>query len=567
MTNQEIAWKLLEISSYLELKGESGERAKGLKKAADIMLKLKHQFKLGNNSPLESDTGINTWAREIITSLSRRGHSPLLEQMRRSVPPGLVEMLAIPGLKAKDINIIYRKLGIKDLNSLLEAAKKNQIRKLPGIGSKTELAIIRGFKLLRENMNDAPIGIAKPLGEELVHDLSQIKQVRYVQVVGPLRRGEEMVDRVEIALAGANPAEVLKIISNHPQVKKIVTETELELTFISRVGIMVSIFIVPGENFGGYTNLLTGTEEFLEELSAVAKGRGINLSEPATYEFVDEQGLYDALNIDYIDPVIRDAKETVRLATAKKLPELLRAIDIKGDLHCHTNWSDGIAGIKEMADKAKEMGYEYLAITDHSKSLAVARGLSETKLLEQGEEIARLNETYTGFSLLKGIEVDILKKGKLDYDDQLLAGMDVVVASIHSGFQMDEEEMTDRITTAIKNPHVNILAHPTGRILGGRKGYQVNIEELIQVAAKTNTVLEINSSTERLDLNHILVNQAETRGVKISINTDSHDPLRLSEMEYGITVANKARLKKDNVINTYHIKELKDFFGNQKGHK
>ncbi len=566
MTNLELAWQLHKIGDLLELTGAKPELIDEFKNSAELILGLRNDVIEDQASYPDNISQFPEEVRIALQEMLEKDKSSMLARLERQVPAGLMQILDIPKMTGKMAYLIYKRLGIKDVRSLEVAAKKRELRKLPGMGSKTEQSIIRGIKLLRETPDEVPIGVAVAVGEELLANLKKHKLVKKAVVVGQVRMVEEMVSKILIIFVTKekDAAKVFATMKKHPKIKEIYKVDSNEMTFRTKLGVIVEFKAVNIENLGGYSHFFTGTQEYLAAMEVVFEQYGLNISNLESYSFKSETELFRKLNMQYIEPELRNSIKYVQLAVEGKLPPYLVKDHIRGDLHCHTDWSDGVSKLEEMVYGAVELGYDYLAITDHSQSLQIAKGLSAQHLIKQGEIISQLNQQLDDFTVLKGIETDILQDGELDYDDQILEEMDIVVASVHTNFQMDKATMTERITTAIKNPLVNILGHPTGRILGRRSGYQVDLDEVIQVAAATNTVLEINSSPDRLDLNAEYAAKAQDAGVKLAINTDSHGVFNLADIGFGLAVANKACLKAENIINTYDIADLIKFLSNQK---
>ena len=564
MTNLELAWQLHKIGDLLELTGAQHGLIDDFKNSAELILGLRSDVIEDQAIYPQNISQFPEEVRIALQEMLEKDKSSMLTRLERQIPAGLIQILDIPKMTGKMAYLIYKRLGIKDVRSLEVAAKKRELRKLPGMGSKTEQSIIRGIKLLRETPDEVPIGVAAALGEEFLANLKKHKLVKEAVVVGQVRMVEEMVSKILIIFAAKDANNVFDTMKKHPKIKEVYKLNCTEMIFRTRLGVLVEFKAVNIENFGGYSHFFTGTQEYLAAMKVVFEQYGLNISNLDSYSFKSEAELFRKLNMQYIEPELRNSIKYVQLAVEGKLPPYLAKEHIRGDLHCHTDWSDGVSKLEEMVNEAAELGYDYLAITDHSQSLQIAKGLSAQYLIKQGEIISQLNQQLEDFTVLKGIEADILQDGELDYDDQILEEMDIVIASVHTNFQMDKATMTDRITTAIKNPLVNILGHPTGRILGRRNGYQVDLDEVIEVAAATNTVLEINSSPDRLDLNAEYAAKAQDAGVKLAINTDSHGVFNLTDIGFGLAVANKAGLKAENIINTYDTTDLIKFLSNHK---
>lgn len=565
MTNLELSWALAEMGDLLEIKGEDPFKVRAYHRAARVLEYLEEEAaSFYVRGELEKIPGVGKNLAKKIAELLETGRSSFLEQLRREVPSGLRDMLAIPGLGAKSIRQIYQNLNITTLEELEQAAREHKIRQLPGMGSKTELAILRGLDMLKETRDRVPLGIARPLAQLLCQQLMALPGVKRAEMAGSVRRGYAMVGDVDILVAVTDPTAVTEVMARHPQVKEVLRAEENALSLRTWTGVKVEIFLVPEEKFVSSWLYLTGSAAHREELRRYAEKRNLPLAdiglpsrlEEAKASLASEEEFYRKLELPFIVPELREGRGEIQAAREGRLPRLIAWENIRGDLHLHTRYSDGLHTIREMVEAARSRGYCYLAITDHSRSLAVARGLSVEQLLAQREEIAQLNRELEGFTVLAGIEVDILPDGRLDYEDEILAAMDIVIASIHSGFHQGEEQIMARLEAALRHPYVDILGHPTGRMLGRRPAYAVNLDRILELAAETGTILEINASPDRLDLDENTARRAKEYGIPLAINTDAHDAGRLEDMWYGITVARRGWLEPEDVVNTWDQEDL-----------
>jgi len=457
----------------------------------------------------------------------------------------------IPGISMEDINFISRHFQISSIAELKKLAQKKKIRRVKGFNSKTEMKILRGIKLLEAKTGVMPIGIAYDFANLLINELKAWPEVSQVLLVGELRRGIEEVDNIKILVA-AEVQDMVKIIGKSP----LMTLQKVEDTQIvvdTPLGLPVYIFFSTSKSWGTNSILNTGSAKHVEEL--------LNICGSLSF-LPEEQEIYTFLKLPWIPPEIRETGHEVKLALEYGLPKLIDFREIKGDLHLHSTWSDGSNTIEEIIRAGIKMGYKYIAITDHSQSLKVAGGLAPEDLFRQMEEINALQLKYPQIRILKGIEVDILPDGSLDYTDDILKNLDIVIASVHSHFQMSENDMTRRIIKALQHPLVKVLAHPTGRILGKRPGYKVDIKAVIATAAKHNKVLEINASPDRLDLRDQHLQMARAKGVKIAINTDAHHIERMQDILYGIQTAKRGWQTTDEIINSWCYKDLEKFLKN-----
>ncbi|HHU31622.1 MAG TPA: DNA polymerase/3'-5' exonuclease PolX [Clostridia bacterium] len=568
MTNIEIAWVFWEIADLLELNNDSFYKVRAYRKAAKTIKHLRcdinELYRLGKLRNLPS---IGKTIAENIAELLESGKCKIHEQLKKEVPISLRKILSIPGVGPKTIELIRKELGITTIAELKEAAKHKKLRKLPGLGSKTELNILRGIEMLEQKqLFSIPQGVALPFAKNLLNDLLSIQGVEKGSLCGSLRRAEELVQDIDLLIGTGKPELVKAALQAHPQVKDVITSGNEKNTVQTLLGLRVNVYLVQPEDYWFALNYITGPIEFFSGLQEHAKKHGYSIDKYSCYDKIlkcniavqSEEDIYRTLKIQFIPPEIRDSSRVIETASKGKIPTLIEKSDIKGDLHIHTSWSDGVNEIEEMAQAAIEKGYKYIAITDHSKSLTIAKGLSVERLKEQHAHINKLNREYKDFQILTGVEMDILQDGRLDYPDEVLAQCDVVIASIHTGLRQEKEKIQARFEAALKNPFVDIIAHPTGRIIGRRKPYDLDFDRFFDLVKKEKKIVEMNSSPDRLDLNGENVQKAVQKyDIPIAINTDAHDIERLDDIEYGILTARRGWLSRRNVINTLELDELK----------
>lgn len=568
MKSFEVAFIFYDIADILEIKGENFFKIRAYRKAAHTIENLPMDVKeLAGESRLQEIEGIGKALEEKIREIINTGTCRYYEELKKDFPRGLVEMLKIPGLGAKKIKVIYDNLGISSIEELEKAARAHKIRELPGMGVKTEQSILKGIQTLKGQGDRVQLAIALPVANRIMEILSGMKEVSKVAIAGSLRRRKEMVKDIDIVVATEAAETLVENFLKLPIISRVLAEGLSKVSVVLNAGIQVDLRLVKPQEFYSALQHFTGSKEHNTKLRSLALKMGYKLNEYGIFEKEgdgvfcpkSETELYSKLDMPYIIPELREDRGEIEAALQDGLPDLVKLEDIRGDLHLHSDFSDGVSSIEEMVKKAKELGYEYIAITDHSKSLKVARGLDESRLRQQLELIKGINERVKGIRILTGIEVDILPDGSLDFDDDILKELDVVIASIHSGFKQDKTTITSRIVNACHNRYVNIIAHPTGRLLGRREPYDVDMDEVFEAAAKTGTVLEINSSPDRLDLNDVNVKRAAEMGIKIAINTDAHGTEALSDMMYGVWVARRGWLAAENIINTYSLEQLLEF--------
>jgi len=568
MKNFEIAYIFNDIADMLEIKGENLFKIRAYRKAAHAIENLPTEIEeLAVESRLQEIDGIGKALEEKIREIINTGTCRYYEELKKEFPRGLVKMLQIPGLGAKKIKVIYDNLGISSIEELEEAAKKHKLRELPGMGAKTELSILQGIQTLKGDGVRVQLAIALPLAERIADIISKMKGVTDVSIAGSLRRKRETVKDIDIVVATDTPEAVVEEFLKLPIVSQVIAQGLTKVSVTLNMGLQMDLRLVKPQEFHSALQHFTGSKEHNAKLRSIALKMGYKLNEYGLFEkdgegvFLpkSEEELYSKLGMPYIIPELREDRGEIEAALQDSLPELVKLEDIRGDLHVHSTFSDGISSIEEIVNKAIELGYEYIAITDHSKSLKIARGLDEGRLREQLEHIKNLNQKVKGIRILTGMEVDILPDGSLDMNDDILKELDVVIASIHSGFKQDQKTLTSRIVNACHNPYVKIIAHPTGRLIGRRAAYDVDMDKVMEAAAETGTVLEINSSPDRLDLNDVHVKRAAEMGIKIAIDTDAHSTEALSDMRYGVWVARRGWLAAENIINTFSLDKLLKF--------
>lgn len=571
MNNWEIAQILSEIADLLDILGENPYKSRAYRRAAQVLQNSSLDVEqLAREDRLKEIPGIGAALEEKIRELVTTGKLRYYEELKKKVPEGLCQLLRIPGVGAKTVQLIHKSLNITSLEELITAAKEQRLRQLPGIGEKTEEAILKGIEWLQKREKRWLLNFASAVASEIQRYLEGLEKVKKVAVAGSYRRGKETVGDLDFVVASEEPPVVVQGFVSAPWVEEVLSRFENKATVVTRWEIPVDIIVVEPQAFASALCYFTGSEAHNSALQQEARELGIYIGEHQVVRDGEnlcpesEEELYGLLGMSYVPPELREGKGEIEASLEGKLPRLVEKSDLKGDLHVHTDWSDGLNTIEEMARAARERGYSYLAITDHTRSLSVANGLDEERFRAQREEIDRLNKELDGLQLLAGMELEILTNKALDFDDRILAEMDIVVASIHSGFRQDRELLTERILEAMKNEHVNIIGHPTGRLLGKREPYEVDIDRVLEAAVETGTALEINASPDRLDLKDEYIRLGKEMGVKFAISTDAHDLSSLDDIKYGVLTARRGWAEPDDVINTWPLQKLRSWLKKKK---
>lgn len=556
--NKKDVIRLLEtIALYLEIKGENPFKIAAYRRAAQTLEIDKRS--LEEIEDLGKLKGIGKKTESVITEYIKTGHSLLLEELEREIPKSLLQLLQIPGLGGKKISKLYQKLHIEDIVMLEEACRNHLVQTLPGFGKKTEENIIKAIEKIKYRPERLPIAYMLKVADTVEKQLVSMKGIQTFSRGGSLRRMEETIKDVDFIIATDEPKKVREQLVQIEAVKEVIAsgDTKVSVTLQFEYEVNVDFRLVTCKEYSTTLHHFTGSKEHNVLMRQLAKSRGEKISEYGVtqiesgeiFTFSSETEFFNHFGMHYIPPECRQGTE--ELERFKNDSFYLKQSDIKSDLHMHTTWSDGAHSIMEMAQACRKMGYEYIVITDHSKYLKVAGGLDEKELIKQQQEIKEVNEQFDDFHIFSGIEMDILPDGTLDFSNETLASLDFVIASIHSSFNQPENQIMKRMEQAMKNPYVTLIAHPTGRLLGRREGYAVDLEHLIEMAKQTNTALECNTNPHRLDLSSEWLKQAKEHDVVVALNTDSHHTGMLLDMIYGLALANRAGLKKSDVMNTW----------------
>lgn len=562
--NGEIAEIFSKTADLLEIKGENPFKVRAYRNAARIIQNMGRSLDslVKEGFDLTRLPGIGSDLASYIEEIVRTGKFSKLESLKRELPEGLEELLAIEGLGPKRVRELYEAFHITSLKDLANIAQSGEIYKLKGFGPKLVEKILKGITLAKKSGRRFRFDIAKPYAEDIKNYLQNFSGVLKVEVAGSYRRRKESVGDLDILVVAKNWDEVSDYFVKYPKVKEVVSKGETRSTVILNNDLQVDLRSVAMESYGSALHYFTGSKAHNIKIRKMAIDRGWKINEYGIFDGdkkiagESESGMYETMGLCFIEPELREDRGEIEACLEGKLPKLIERGDIKGDLHIHSNYTDGKASIKEMALAALDMGYEYIAITDHSKHLTVAKGLDEERILKQFEEIERLNKELD-IVILKGIECDILEDGSLDLPDSILERLDIVLGAVHFKFNLSKSEQTKRVIKAMKNPYFNVLAHPTGRVIGHRNAYEIDMDEIIKAAKGEGVVLEINAQPERLDLNDVLAKTAKENGNLFAISTDSHDVESLNFMEYGINQARRGWVEKEDVINTLSLRELK----------
>ena len=561
---------LEKIATYLELKGENPFRISAYRRAAQGL--ERDVRSLEEIEDFTTVSGIGKGTNDLILEIIETGTCETLQQLEEEIPQGLIPLLQIPGLGGKRLSVLYQELEIVDAESLKAACLDGKVGKIKGFGKKTVENILAGLENLNKRPERLPVAYMLQIAEEIEKHLEQIQEIKKFSLAGSLRRLKELIKDIDFIIATDDPQSVREKILEFDMIEEVIAsgDTKVSITLHDQYRVNVDFRLVTDKEYSTTLHHFTGSKEHNVKMRQLAKKRGLKINEYGVEveesgevkQFQSEKDFFQYFGLHYIPPELREDEGEIE--AFENDVELLDMKQIRGDLHMHTTWSDGADSLETMVEYARSLGYEYIAITDHSKFLQVANGLNEDRLRKQREEINRLNEKYDDIHIFAGVEMDILPDGTLDFSDDFLKELDIVIAAIHSSFNQSEEEIMNRLYAALDNPYVDIIAHPTGRLIGRRDGYKVNLEKLIERAKETNTVLELNANPHRFDLSPQWLKEAQAQGVKIAINTDTHRTTTFRHMEYGVKVARKAWLQKESVINTWDLDTLMNYLNRNK---
>jgi DNA polymerase (family 10) len=566
LTNREVAEVFERIADLLEIKGEMIYRILSYRRAAEAILALGRDIHdVWKEGELREIPGVGQAIAAKIDELLSSGKMEFFEGLKRDVPLSLTEVLRVGDVGPKRAARFWRELGITTVDGLEQAARAGKLRGMSGMGEKSEARILERIEALkRRETARISIGVARPIAERLVERLRRVEGVVAAEAAGSVRRWRDTIGDLDLIAASDKPGDVLRAFSSFEEVGRVLSLGDTKTSAELHDGLRVQLWVHPPARFGSALQYGTGSQAHNVRLRELAQDRGLSLSE---HGFKDNQGgetlcadeasVYRTLGLPWIPPELREDRGELAAAASGRLPDLLEAEQVRGEFHAHTDWSDGAATLAEMAEGARDEGLEYLVITDHTKSLGMVNGLTPERLRRQRRDLDRVQEQMGGsFRLLQGAEVEILADGTLDFEDHVLAGIDLVVASIHTSLRQPRDKITARLLSAIRNPHVDMIGHPTGRLVLSREAADLDIRPILEEAADHGVVLEINAHPERLDLNDVHSRQAWETGCLVAINSDAHRPEDFALRRYGVAVARRAWLPAEAVLNTRSVQDV-----------
>jgi DNA polymerase (family 10) len=575
MNNREIAAMFETVADMLAIRGDNFHRILAYRNAAESIRGLGRDVNaIYEEGELENIPGIGATLAEKIEEMLTTGQLEFYERLAQEIPPPLVELLRVEGLGPKRVKTIYEELGITSLEGLKEAAQAGEIRKLSGMGRKTEDNILAAIETLERHGDDrTPLWAAWPVATELLEELRGLPQVTKSAVGGSLRRMQETIGDIDLLVAAEDGEAVMDHFVGMPQVESVVVRGPSKSTVQLHNGMQADLRVLPEERWGTLLSYFTGNKEHNVRLRELALKKGLSLNEHSFRPMVDgeptsegeilcatEEEVYQVLDLPYIPVMLRQDRGEIEAAKRGELPDLIEIDDVIADLHMHTTWSDGKLSVLEMARSAQKRGLRYIAITDHSVSLGITNGLSVERLMQQAEEIREANEKLgPDFRILHGTEMEIRADGTMDYPDDVLAQLDFVIASLHVSLSQSRQQVTERALAAIENPHVDMLAHPTGRLLPDRPGADLDMDRVLEAAARTGTIMEINANPRRLDLRDVHARRALELGVTLAINTDAHRAVEFELLHFGIATAQRGWATAGDVVNTWPLDRFLDY--------
>ena len=565
MKNQQVAEIFAIMADILAIQGESYHRIMAYRRAAENVATLGQPLEeIWRTGELEAIPGIGKTLAAKIDELMRTGRLAAYEKLEAQVPAGVVAMLGIPDVGPKRAALFWKELGITSVEALEQAARAGRLRTLPGLGAKSEGKVLAGIEALKRRAGRTLLGAAWPLAHVMLDALWEVPGVVQATAAGSLRRMRETVGDLDLLVAAEDPEPVMACFRELDLVAEVLLSGPTKTSIRTAEGVQVDLRVLEPARWGTALQYFTGSQAHNIRLRALALDHGLSLSEYALRRedgtetlCATEEEVYDVLGLPLIPPELREDRGEIEAASEGRLPDLIELEDLRGDFQFHSTWSDGHQSLLEMAQAARARGLEYALVSDHSHSLGVAHGLTDEDLRRQRTEVEEVNQKMGGtFRLLAGTEVEVRADGTLDFTDEVLAGLDLVVAAVHSGLRQDREQVTARMLAAIHNPHVDVVAHPTGRLIGEREGADLNMEAIFRAAAETGTALEINAHPTRLDLCDVHVRRAIELGVKLAINSDAHDVSGFAVLPFGVATARRGWATAADVLNTRSVEQV-----------
>ncbi|MCA9405822.1 MAG: DNA polymerase/3'-5' exonuclease PolX [Candidatus Omnitrophica bacterium] len=567
MKNREIAELLTKMGTLLEIRGDLVFKVRAYYKAAENINALAEDIAVVEQENRLADIpGVGKTMQEKIKEFLETGSLSSYEKLIKDVPETVLDVIHIPSVGPKKAKLFFDELKVKDIPSLKKAAESGKLLDLPGIKEKTVTNILDGIKIVEQGQQRMNLGKASRVAETFIEELKKLKAVKQINPAGSLRRGRETIRDIDLLIDSKDPKAIMDVFVHLPQVKSINAYGDTKSSILTTDNVQVDLRVVDTKSYGAALLYFTGSKNFNIKLRQAAIKKGMKINEYGVFKVNDrkeqcvasktEKECLEAFDLPYVPPELREDIGEKDIFSGKKLPELIELKDLKGDFHVHSTWSDGKNSIEEMAEAARQRGFSYLAISDHSQKLRIARGVSPEDLKKKKKEIDALNKKYSNFRILFGTELEIDAEGNLDYNDKILSEFDIVIASIHTGFEQGSKTLTKRLMRAMQSKYVNIIAHPMGGHIGKREPYEVDFKAVCQAAVDHNVFLEINAFPVRLDLNSQNVYYARSQGVKFTINTDSHNVSHMDYMKLGVSIARRGWLTKKDVLNTQTLAQV-----------
>jgi DNA polymerase (family 10) len=565
MTNREISDIFQRIGDMLDILGENRFKVLAYRRAAENILNLRQDLRAyWQAGTLQDIPGIGQAIADKIDELLTTGRLEFYERLQDQVPPGVVSLLEIPDVGPKTAKLLWEQLGVQSVGEVEAAARTGRLQQLPGLGAKSEAKILAGIQALYRRSDRIPLGTAWPVAADLLEQLrASCPEVSQAEVAGSLRRMQSTIGDIDLLTASEAPAAVMRAFAALPTVAEVLLSGQTKTSVRIQNGLQVDLRVLEPDHWGAALQYFTGSQAHNVRLREIAQKQGLSLSEygykrPDGSQILcrEEAEVYQTLGLPWIPPELREDRGEIRAAMEGHLPQLVEWQDIQGDLHAHTNWSDGVNTLAEMAEAARQRHYHYLVISDHTQSLGVANGLTPERLRAQRAEIDDLNARWNDFTLLQGCELEIKADGSLDLADEVLSELDFIVASVHTSLRQDRAQITQRVMNALQNAYIDVIGHPSGRILGQREASDVDLDAVIEAAAESGTALEANSIPNRLDLDDIHIRRALEMGVKVAIDSDAHHPDGLDSLVYGLATARRGWASASGVLNTMSLDEI-----------